>query len=208
MNMSETQKELIQDEDTRLIREVLAKDPAAFAELMRKHQKAVFNLCLRMLNHYEDAADCAQETFIKAYRSLEKFRFESSFGVWLYRIALNTCKNRLNSAQYRHRGQMIGYDPKSREKRAVGIDEMEIKDESRSPELVLAQKNLQEHILAAIAALPHKQRILIVLCDIEDRSYEEIANITGLKLGTVKSKLARARQRLRVRLEGVIRDEM
>jgi RNA polymerase sigma-70 factor (ECF subfamily) len=206
--MSKTQKELIQNEDVRLLREVLANHPGAFSELMRKHQNSVYNLCYRMLNHYEDAADCAQETFIKAYRSLKKFRFESSFGVWLYRIAINTCKNRLSSAEYRHRGRLTVYDPDMKERREVSIDEMEIKDEANSPEQLFEQKQVQQHVLEAIAALPYQFRVLVILCDLECRSYEEIAKITGLKLGTVKSKLARARQQLRVRLEGVIRDEM
>jgi RNA polymerase sigma-70 factor (ECF subfamily) len=89
--------------DSKLVAAFQSGSLHVFDELVVRHQNRVFNLCFRILGHYEDADDCTQETFIKVYRSLAKFRFRSAFSTWLYRIAVNTCKNRLASAGYRSR---------------------------------------------------------------------------------------------------------
>ncbi|HOW42408.1 MAG TPA: sigma-70 family RNA polymerase sigma factor [Candidatus Omnitrophota bacterium] len=173
-----------------------------FNELVLKYQDRVFNLCYRFMGNYEEADDCAQEVFLKVYRSLKDFRGESSLSTWVYRIAVNTCKNRLMSREYRERKRTISIDaPVQTEEGEVGL---EIKDESRSPARELDAREKDALIQEAIAALPEDQRQVVVLRDIEALSYEEIAGITGLNIGTVKSKLSRARQALCEKLRRLI----
>jgi RNA polymerase sigma-70 factor (ECF subfamily) len=183
-----------------LIRNFLAGTVAAFDQLVLKYQNQVVNLCNRMLGNTADAADCAQETFIKVYAGLKHFQFKSSFSTWLYRIAVNTCKNKLASAEYRRREKTLSLSvPKPESDTPI-----EISDFSGSPAEVFEKKETTELIMEAIGALPQEQRILIILCDLEEKSYQEIVEITGLRLGTVKSKLARARHLLRGKLEGAL----
>ena len=165
------------------------EDRDVFDRLVIKYKDKVFNLCYRFMGSYHDAHDCAQDTFVKVYRSLKYFRFESSFSTWLYRIAVNTSKNRLGSLTYRFSKVMVRLDPP-----------LEIEDRSQSPEAVFNQKEKAAVIQKAIDALPTDQKTVVVLRDIEGLSYEEIAEITKYNLGTVKSKLARARERLRKKL--------
>ena len=184
------------------IRAAQANDPQAFDQLIRRYQNKVFNLCYRMLADYEEANDCAQETFVKIYRSLKHFRQESSFATWLYTIAVNTCKNRMQSAAYRHRKKMLSLDPPGESE--AGGRAREIADPAPSPLAQLAMQERDALLQRAIDALPEEARTIIVLRDVEGLPYEEITRITGYPLGTVKSRLARARQQLREQLKGVI----
>ena len=187
-------------ENDQLIRAVLAGDERAFDELVRLHKRFVFNLCYRLLGDYDEADDCAQEVFIKVFKSLEGFRFESDFKTWLYRIAVNTCKNRFRSLEYRIGQKRVRLDVNDEEDRK----QVEIKDQTPSPAGELKRKEIGRLIQAAVNKLPKDQRLVVVLRDMEGRSYEEIIEITGLKLGTLKSKLSRARLRLRESLKGAI----
>jgi len=189
-------------EDIIIAKAFQAGEKSAFDKLVLKYQHKVFNLCYRFLGDYAEANDYAQETFIKVYRSLNKFKFQSSFSTWLYRITVNTCKNRLKSAEYRYRRKMVRLDnPKESEN---GTYSIEMGDESLSPAAELEKKEKRRLIQQAIDSLPEEQKTVIVLRHIEDLSYEEIAKITGYNLGTVKSKLARARQKLKERLKGLV----
>ncbi len=185
-----------------MARDYLDGERRAFDELIRLHQRQVFNLCFRILGDYDEADDCAQEVFIKVSRNLKGFRFESAFGTWLYRIIVNTCKNRLTSLDYRLKSRKIRIDmERDMDQQSQPI---EIEDKSQSPARELISKELDRLIQRAINALPDRQKLVIVLRDIEGRSYEEIGEITGFKLGTVKSKLSRAREQLRESLKGMI----
>jgi RNA polymerase sigma-70 factor (ECF subfamily) len=188
----------VRDQD--LIADFLAGSGGAFDQLVLKYQNQVFNLCNRMLGNTADAADCAQETFIKVYYGLKGFQFKSSFPTWLYRVAVNTCKNKFASAEYRRRDKTLSLSAPKPESDSP----LEISDISSSPAEVYEKKETTELIMEAIAALPQEQRILIILCDLEEKSYQEIVEITGFRLGTVKSKLARARHLLRGKLEGAL----
>ena len=189
-------------EEAVLIRAFCGGDKAAFDSLVLKHKDRVFNLCYRLLGDYEEANDSAQETFIKVYGSLKKFRFESAFSTWLYRIAVNTCKNKLKSSAYRQKRKMVPLDnPVLANTRRPG---REIQDESQSPAIELEKKERMRAIQEAINALAPEQKEVVTLRDIEGFSYEEVAEITGFNLGTVKSRLARARQDLRKKLRSVI----
>jgi RNA polymerase sigma-70 factor, ECF subfamily len=189
-----------QQEDAQLIRSFLMDDANAFDRLVIKYQNLVFNLCFRIIGDYDDASDCAQETFIKVYNNLKKFRFKSSFTTWLYRIAINTCRNRLTSAVSRMKKKSVRIDnPGERDG-----DTMDIHDCSFNPHDVF-EKNEQTRVIhEAIDSLPEDLKVLVVLRDLEGNSYEDIANITGVNLGTVKSRLARARHLLRESLREVV----
>jgi RNA polymerase sigma-70 factor (ECF subfamily) len=186
----------------RLVQSFLSGDMNAFDRLIRMHQTRVFNLCYRFIGDYDDADDCAQEVFIKIHRSLGGFRFESNFSTWLYRVTVNTCKNRLKSLAYRLRSRRIridlARDPDIAARRA------ETSGNRSTPAIELIRKEIDLLIQKAVDALPVEQKTVVVLRDFDGISYEEIAEITGLPLGTVKSKLSRARLKLSEALRGKI----
>ncbi|MCK4677522.1 MAG: sigma-70 family RNA polymerase sigma factor [Bacteroidales bacterium] len=158
----------------------------AFGELMRKYKDRVFNFCLCYLEKYDDADDCTQEIFIKLYENLHTFRFEAKFSTWLYRIMINSCKNMKRSKHYSMRGRIQETD-------ISGASLEEINNCSHSPEKVLINEELGRAIREAIQTLKGSQKMVLIMSDIDGRAYEEIAKITNFKIGTVKSKLARAR---------------
>ena len=161
----------------------------------------MFNLCYWFVGDYQDANDLAQDVFFKAFKALKNFRFESAFSTWIYRIAVNTCKNRLKSFQYRLKKKFVHLNNTAAAKNNPGV---EIADESSSPEIELGRKEKSRLIQTAINSLPTEKKAVVVLRDIEGLSYEEISSVTGFNLGTVKSKLARARQDLREKLKGEV----
>jgi RNA polymerase sigma-70 factor (ECF subfamily) len=185
--------------DAAFVRAVQGGDMAAFDQLVVKHKDKLFNMVYWLLGDYQEANDCAQEIFIKVFKSIKKFRFESSFSTWLYRIAINTCKNKLKSSAYRWKKKTVSLenpDGSKQDKRSY-----EIQNGSPSPENKLEKKERIMLIQKAVNALPQEQNRVVVLRDIQGLSYQEIADITGLNLGTVKSRLARARLVLRERLK-------
>ncbi|MBW2064729.1 MAG: sigma-70 family RNA polymerase sigma factor [Deltaproteobacteria bacterium] len=189
-------------EDAALVKAFREGDRSAFDKLVLKHKDRIFNLCYRFLADYQEANDSAQETFISAYRSLKRFRFESAFSTWLYRIAVNTCRNKLKSSGYRKKMVTVSMDnPSPSHDVSPSVD---IPDESRSPSVELEKKERLALIGDAINRLPGDQKEVVILRDINGLSYDEISGITGLNLGTVKSRIARARQGLREMLKGVI----
>lgn len=197
-----SRQEAYPQDDAELVSAFKGGDKSAFDKLILMHKDKVFNMCYRLLGNYEEANDSAQETFVKVYRSLKNFRLESAFSTWLYRIAVNTCKNKLVSSKYRHNKMMVRLDnPIETEE---GTHTIEIGNNSLSPANELERKEKGIRIQRAIDSLPEAQKTLVVLRDIEGLSYEEIAKITSYNLGTVKSKLARARQQLREKLKGLI----
>jgi RNA polymerase sigma-70 factor (ECF subfamily) len=190
-------------EDVRLISAFLSGEKEAFDKLVLKYKDRVFNSCYRLLGDYEEANDCAQEVFVKVYRALKNFRSESRFSTWLYRIAANASKNRLASSEYRHARRAARIDdPRDDEDRASLV--AEIRDDSLSPLRMLEEEEKERLIQSAINSLPEEQRMVVVLRCVEGLSYEEVAKVTGHNIGTVKSKLARARERLRARLKGMV----
>ncbi|OEU68110.1 MAG: hypothetical protein BBJ57_00100 [Desulfobacterales bacterium PC51MH44] len=190
------------DEDAALVRAFQEGDKAAFDKLVRKHKDKLFNLVYWFLGDYQEANDCAQDIFIKVFKSLKKFRFESAFSTWLYRIATNTCKNRLRSSAYRWKKKTVSLENPEGSKSVN--PSFEVEDGSPSPVNELEKKERLMLIEKAINALPEEQNRVVVLRDIQGLPYEEIADITGLNLGTVKSRLARGRLELRNKLKGMI----
>ncbi len=179
-------------DDASLIDLFLNGDRRAFDALVVRYQDMVFNLCYNITGDYDEANDSAQDVFISVYKNLGKFEKRSAFSTWLYRIAVNTCRSRLSSA-YKKRTVSIG-DNEGFIQAGSGSNPADIFERGES----------ERAVRDGIARLPEEERILIILRDIEGRSYEEIAGITDLKEGTVKSRISRGRHRLREYLKGVI----
>ena len=189
-------------EDTVLIRAFQSGDLTAFDKLVLKHKDRLFNMIYWFLGDYNEANDCAQETFIKAFKSIKKFRFESAFSTWLYRIAINTCKNRIKSSAYRWKKKTVSLETSSGSKNDNPLSE--IVNDSPTPVMALEKKERMIQIQTAIHSLPEEQNQVVVMRDIQGLSYQDISDITGLNLGTVKSRLARGRLELRNRLKGKV----
>jgi RNA polymerase sigma-70 factor (ECF subfamily) len=173
-------------EDREWVRSFQSGREEGFNRLVLKHKDRIFGLCLRLLGDRADAEDTAQETFVKVHRGLKEFRMEAKFSSWLYRIAVNTCKNRMASKPHRD----------ARSHRDLEAADNEGSHTAPAPDQVLESKGKLQAIEAAIARLPEEQRLLVVLRDVEGRSYEEIAENTGLQPGTLKSRLNRGRRQL------------
>ena len=162
----------------------------AFEELVKAHEKTVYNLALRMTGNPQDAEDMAQEAFLKAYRSLPDFRGESKFSVWLYRIVSNVCLDHLRRQGRRPASSLTQEDGDGEEQ------QWDVPDESQSPERLLEQKLTREAVQRGLEQLPPDQRQILLLREIRGMSYEEIGETLGLEPGTVKSRIFRARKKL------------
>ncbi len=181
---------MTREEELALVRRVQSGELDAFEDLVRTHEKTVYNLALRMTGNPQDAEDMAQEAFLKAYRSLPDFRGESKFSVWLYRIVSNVCLDHLRKQSRRPASSLTREDEDGEEQ------QLEVPDESQSPERLLEQKLTREAVQRGLAELPEEQRQILLLREIRGMSYEEIAETLGLEAGTVKSRIFRARKRL------------
>jgi len=180
---------MLQFEDQQLVQFVLAGDTAAFNDLVERHQSRAYNLCVRMLADADAAADVAQDAFISAYKHLPSLRGE--FRPWLMRIVANACRDVLRSQKRR---PSVSLDLERDDDDAPA---MQFADTSDGPEAALMKSELQKTIAVALGAIPDDQREVIILSDIQGLSYQEIADVTGINIGTVKSRLNRARSRLR-----------
>jgi len=202
--MSETQKnpDAPSEIDSALVRAFQTGEGSAFDRIVLRHKTRIFNLCYWVLGDYQEANDMAQVTFLKAYQSLKGFRHESALSTWLHRIAVNTCKNRIKSWEYRAKKRSLPLDNPGHAEANGPSAEME--DGAPSPMAVLEQKERNHLIRKALQSLGQEQREIITLRDIQGLSYEEIAEVTGLNPGTVKSRLGRARLELKERLRSVI----
>ncbi|MBR4953960.1 MAG: sigma-70 family RNA polymerase sigma factor [Oscillospiraceae bacterium] len=172
------------------IEKVRRGDADAFGYLVEKHQKLVYNLALKMLGNPEDAEDAAQEAFIKAYRSIESFRGESKFSVWLYKLTNNVCLDMLR----KKREATVSL---SVEDENGGDDaEIEIADGRFSPDEVYEKKEMREALRKGLSELEDDFRSVLVLREVNGLSYDEIAQTLSLDPGTVKSRIFRARKKL------------
>ena len=187
------------DIDIQLIRALQAGDMTAFDGLVHRHKDRLFNLVYRFLGDYQEADECSQEIFIKVFKSINTFRFESTFYTWLYRIAVNTCKNRIKSSGYSLKKKIVSIENPEGSK--DGNPFSEIANGALNAMAELEKKERWMRIQKAINSLPEEQNTVVVLRDIQGLTYQEISDITGLNLGTVKSKLARARLALRDKLK-------
>jgi RNA polymerase sigma-70 factor (ECF subfamily) len=184
--------------DLELVRRVQSGDKSAFDVLVIKYQQKVINLVTRYVHDPHIAMDVSQESFIKAYRGLKNFRGDSAFYTWLYRIAINTAKNHLVTKRRR----MPDDDIDAQEAEQYEGGEM-LRDIS-TPENELLTEEINDTITAAINALPDDLRIAITLRELEGLSYEEISDAMDCPIGTVRSRIFRARESIEAELAPLI----
>ncbi|MCB9557420.1 MAG: sigma-70 family RNA polymerase sigma factor [Deltaproteobacteria bacterium] len=188
--------------ERRLIRRLQERDEAAFREMVREHEQQVFNLVFRMLGNREEAEDLAQDVFVTVFKSIDRFREESRLSTWIYRIAVNHCKNRYKYlARRNYHGSASFDDVEAREGTERDGPAIALQAQISAPDRILEGKRLEQALQRAIAELDEDQRVVIVLRDVEGLTYQEICAITDLAEGTVKSRLHRARMALKERLE-------
>jgi RNA polymerase sigma-70 factor (ECF subfamily) len=181
-----------------LIQRCAARDEDACAELVSEHQRMVYQLSLNLLGDHNEALDLSQEVFLRVFRTIHNFRGQSALRTWIYRIVVNQARNRQRWWRRRHRSQQVSLDEHIRDHGDVPA-----KRTSGDPDTLLNRKELAEQIRAALDDLPFDQRTAVVLREIDGLSYEEIGYSLGIAVGTVKSRLARAREALRARLRDV-----
>lgn len=180
---------MTREEESKVISAVLHGNADAFDDLVTAYQKPVYHIALNMTGSEEDAFDLSQETFLKAYRSLNTFRNESSFGTWVCRMASNLCIDFLR--KQKRRGKIVSLDEPD-----VCGRPAEVPDLRYAPEAAYEKKELSRLIRENLQKLPDEQKLILVLRDVEGLSYQEIADQLRLELGTVKSRIARARAHL------------
>ena len=176
-------------DEKKLIAEVLGGDHEAFAQLVEVYEDKVYNLCLRMCSDREDARDLAQEAFLKAWRGLRFYKQEAAFSTWLYRLTSNVCIDYLRQKKRRSAVSFVTADEE-------GV-QLDIPDPTPTPEQQVMDEQTKEQVANAMSQLEEEFRLVLTLRVVEELSYDEIAEIMELKVGTVKSRLARAREKLR-----------
>ena len=173
--------------DAECVKRVQRGDTQSFEILVRRHQKTTFNLIYRFLGDYDEATETAQEVFLSAYSSIQQFRGDANFATWLYRIAFNHASSRrksLNSKLQRH----------------VALEDEVVADCSADPETSAERREIQQCVQQALNSLDRDDAQIILLRDLQDVRYEDIAETLDVPVGTVKSRLHRARQALRASL--------
>lgn len=181
---------MTREQEAAIVRKVLGGDANAFETLVLEYEKNVYNIALRMTGNSEDAADMTQEAFIKAYNSLQSFRGDSKFSVWLYRIVSNVCLDFLRSKNRRPTVSLSVEDDDGEDA------QLDVADESQPPELLLDRKLTRDSVRRGLDSLPPDYRQILLLREIQGLSYDEIAQALSLEVGTVKSRIFRARKRL------------
>jgi RNA polymerase sigma-70 factor, ECF subfamily len=174
--------------DADCVRKLQRGQTDAFETLIRRHQKTIFNLVYRMLGDYDEAAEISQEVFLSAYRAIGNFRGEANFSTWLYRIALNHATTRRKSLN-------------TRQQRSVPIENTEpASDPHPGPAESMEKKEVRQRVQQALNRLEPDDAAVIFLRDLQDVPYEEVARMLEIPIGTVKSRLHRARQALKSEL--------
>jgi RNA polymerase sigma-70 factor (ECF subfamily) len=186
---------LPRDEDAELIRRARAGEDQALEELVRRHYRNVFNLAYRLSNNYDDAQDIVTEAFIRVQNALPNFRGDANFTTWLYRIVKNVFLDERKKQRIRSHSsleEMVELEDSSISR--------QVEDPKPGPEWLVEQREQAALVQRAVMTLPENQRLMIALYHFQHRSYEEIAEIVGLPIGTVKSRLNRARLALKSKL--------
>ena len=178
-----------------LIQRCAAGEEGACAELVSGHERMVYTLSLNLLGDRDEALDLSQEVFLRVFRTLHGFRGQSSLKTWIYRIVINQARNRQRFWRRRRRSDQVSLD-----QHVAEHGDLSQPGDGTSPHRALARKELASRLWSALNDLPFDQRTVIVLREIDGLSYEEIAFSLGVAIGTVKSRLTRARQELRVQL--------
>ena len=182
-------------QDELLIRRAQRGDADAFEQLLLEHQTNVYNLCYRMAGHPDDARDLSQETFLRAWRCLDQYQFASAFSTWLYRLCSNIC---IDFLRRRRRQQTVPltFEDADGEEQTYAVP-----DAQPLPEEQVELKLTRETLAAAMAQLLPEHRAVLQLRVVNEMSYEQIADVLDIQIGTVKSRLSRARNQLKKILE-------
>lgn len=190
------------DSDAQLVTRTLAGDAKAFELLVLKYQRRIQRLIARMVRDTDLVEDIAQETFIRAYRALHQFRGEAQFYTWLYRIAVNTAKKALLDLKHDPLVTMAALRPEDDEDETFQPGREPIAEET--PETLLAAREIAEAVQAALEALPEDLRQAVTLREIEGLSYEDIAAVMDCPIGTVRSRIFRAREAISARVRPML----
>jgi len=188
-------------DDRRLVERVRGGDRQAFDVLVLKYQHRIVKLVMRYVRDPSEALDVTQEAFIKAYRAMPKFRGDSAFYTWLYRIAINTAKNHIVAMKRRP----MEYDLDLQESGGYATNVQ--LHETDSPDRIAQREELRDALQASIDALPEELRVAIVLREIEGMSYDEIATAMNCPIGTVRSRIFRARDAIDTAIRGLVDGE-
>ncbi|HVG30505.1 MAG TPA: sigma-70 family RNA polymerase sigma factor [Pyrinomonadaceae bacterium] len=185
--------------DHSLLESARVGDEAAFAELVRRYRNQITNYAYRLTNDYESAVDLAQETFLRVFRAADRYQANYAFSTYIYRIATNLAISELRKRKRHRLVSMTGFF-----RSGDGFDdamELDPADATPLPDVTMVDDERRAAVARAIATLPEKYRVPLVLRDVEERSYEDIARILGMSEGTVKSRISRARAFLRDKLK-------
>ncbi|MGF1531367.1 MAG: sigma-70 family RNA polymerase sigma factor [Puniceicoccaceae bacterium] len=197
----DTPKVAVVAEDDALVEQVREGDLGAFDKLVRKYRERIYSTLYHLTSNREDAADLAQEAFIKAFRSIHKFRGQSNFYTWLYRIAVNTALSALRRKRTR---KFFSFEEMDENASAELLSK--VSSVSSGAERPLLLRELQEKLNEALHRLSPKHRVVIVLFEIEGMAHEEIASILGVSVGTVRSRLHYSKHHLRGMLQPYLRE--
>jgi len=187
----------LQNEESVIIAEALAGNQKAYTTLVDKHRAAIYHIINRIVHNDEVARDLVQETFMKAFASLASYRSEYRFSTWLYKIAANS------SIDYLRKKRIQALSLNRPVDTGDGTMEIEVPDNSYNPEAALVRKQQRFSIEEAIDSLPPKYHEVIVYRHKDDKSYEEIADLLGIPVGTVKARIFRARELLKRKLKNI-----
>lgn len=191
---------VLEPDERLLIRRCKARDGEAFNQVVVRYQERILNVLYRMTGDYQTALDLCQETFVRAYRAIESFEERSALSTWLYRIAANLC---LSHRRYRRRRPETSLDA-GRSSDGEGLAPIDVPDSTMEPGAALDVQEKRQKVRAMIEELEPDFRSVVVLRDLEGLSYEEVAEVLGCPVGTIRSRLHRARLELKEKLRHVL----
>lgn len=193
--------------EQKLIERLVARDERAFNELVRLYERRVFSLIFRMLGNAAEAEDMAQEVFVQVFKAIGNFRGDSKLSTWIYRIAINLCKNRAKYLKVRHANEQDELEEVA-ERTHLGGQAVTNVAQVERPDEMIAGKEVERVVQQAISQIDETFRECLILRDVEELSYEEIGEITSLPPGTVKSRIFRARAMLREIVERALGEKI
>jgi RNA polymerase sigma-70 factor (ECF subfamily) len=195
----------IRAQEAATVAELKAGSEEAYAWLIGEFQQPIYSLVYRMVSDPADAADTTQEVFLKVFRGMKHFHGESSLKTWIYRIALHEASNR-RRWWFRHKSRETSIELTATNGTAVSAMKDSLADDADSPFDLVAHEEVRARVENELRKVPEPYRTTVILRDLEEMSYEEIAEITEVSLGTVKSRLTRGRQALKERLKSFVRE--
>ncbi len=193
------------EDDIELVKLAQSGDQQAFKTLVERYQRKVYSICYGMLKNQEDSMDASQETFIKVFRYLEKFNFQSKFYTWLYRITVNVCIDQIRKNSKR---KNVEYDDTYSRPAEVGDENILPSTLGLNPEKAYGRKELREKMLEALEQIPEKHRTILILREAEGLNYDEIASVLEVSKGTVMSRLFHARKYFQNALSAYLKEEI